>query len=293
MPIPEFIAEVSSNHNRDLGRMKEFIQVAADIGCAGVKFQLFKIEELFAPEILARSKEHRRRAEWELPLEFIPKLAEYTHQCGLKFSCTPFYLEAVDILKPYVDFYKIASYELLWLDLFRVCAATGLPVVFSTGMANLEEVKTAVDCLLEQQCKQIAVLHCNSAYPTPVEDTNLSALIKLKECLGRYNDTGYISYGWSDHTVSPAVIYRAVHKYNANLIEFHLDLDGMGAEYAAGHCWLPDQIGPVIKNVRQGISADGNGLFGASPSELPDRNWRADPQDGLRPLRIIRDSFGK
>ena len=131
MPRPEFIAEVSSNHNRDLGRMKEFIQVAADIGCDGVKFQLFKIEDLFAPEILAWSEEHRRRADWELPLEFIPELAEYTHKCGLKFSCTPFYLEAVDILEPYVDFYKIASYELLWLDIFRACAATGLPVVFS------------------------------------------------------------------------------------------------------------------------------------------------------------------
>jgi len=291
--MPDFIAEVSSNHNRDLGRMKEFIQVAADIGCAGVKFQLFKIEELFAPEVLDRSEEHRRRADWELPLEFIPELAKYTQKCGMKFSCTPFYLEAVDILKPYVDFYKIASYELLWLDLFRACATTGLPVVFSTGMAEPDEVKAAMDCLLEQQCKKITVLHCNSAYPTPVEDANLLAVTKLKEYLGSYINPRYVSYGWSDHTVSPAVIYRAVHKYGASIVEFHLDLDGKGAEYANGHCWLPDQIGTVIQNVRQGISADGNGLFGASQSELPDRNWRADPQDGLRPLKITRDSFGK
>jgi len=293
MPTPEFIAEVSSNHNRDLGRMKEFIQVAANIGCAGVKFQLFKIDSLFAPEILIRSEEHRRRADWELPMEFIPELAEHTHKCGLKFSCTPFYLEAVGILEPYVDFYKIASYELLWLDLFRACAATGLPVVFSTGMADIEEVKTAVDCLLEYKCKEITVLHCNSAYPTPLNDANLSALIELKEYLMSHIDIRYISYGWSDHTVSPAVIYRAVHKYNANLIEFHLDLDEKGAEYATGHCWLPDQIRRVIQNVQNGITADGNGRLEPSPSELPDRLWRADPQDGLRPLKIIRDSFGK
>jgi len=291
--MPDFIAEVSSNHNRDLVRMKEFIQVAADIGCDGVKFQLFKIKELFAPEILARSEEHQRRVDWELQLEFIPELAEYTHRCGLKFSCTPFYLEAVGVLKPYIDFYKIASYELLWLDLFRACAATGLPVVFSTGMADLEEVKTAVDYLIEYKCKKITVLHCNSAYPTPVEDANLSALVKLEEYLEPYVDRGFISYGWSDHTVSPAVIYRAVHKYNVHMVEFHLDLDGKGAEYETGHCWLPDQIAEVISNVNTGFTADGNERFEPSLSELPDRSWRADPQDGLRPLKIIRDSFGK
>jgi len=287
----DFIAEVSSNHNRDLGRMKEFIRVAADIGCSGVKFQLFKIGALFAPEILARSEEHRRRANWELPIEYIPELAEYTHQYGLKFSCTPFYLEAVDILKPYVDFYKIASYELLWLDLFRACAATGLPIVFSTGMAELQEVKAAVDCLMEQNCTQIAVLHCNSAYPTPVEDANLLAFVKLKEYFDHHIDTRYLSYGWSDHTVSPAVIYRAVHKYNADLIEFHLDLDGKGAEYVAGHCWLPDQIAAVISNINKGFISDGEGIFKPSLSELPDREWRADPSDGLRPLKLLRNNF--
>ena len=273
--------------------MKEFIEATAEIGCSGIKFQLFKIDRLFTPEILTRSEEHRHRVEWELPIEYLPELSEYTRQKGLKFSCTPFYLEAVEILKPHVDFYKIASYELLWLDLFRTCAATGLPVVFSTGMSILEEVKAAMNCLVDQQCQHITVLHCNSAYPTPVEDANLSSIAQLTEDLSEYAERSNVDFVWSDHTVSPGVIYRVINKYDASLIEFHLDLDGKGAEYAAGHCWLPDQIGRVIQNVKDGILSDGTGQFEVSQSELPDRQWRADPQDGLRPLRTIRDSFGK
>ena len=115
----EFIAEVSSNHNRDLSRMKEFIYASESAGCTGIKFQLFKIDKLFSTEILEKSETHRKRKTWELPEELIPELADLTNKLGLKFSCSPFYLGAVDILEPYVDFFKVASYELLWLNLFR------------------------------------------------------------------------------------------------------------------------------------------------------------------------------
>ena len=111
------IAEVSSNHNRDLERCFKFIDTAAKIGCNSVKFQLFKIDKLFAPEILEKSERHRKRADWELPIEFLPELANRSHKQGLEFSCTPFYLEAVKELEPFVDYYKIASYDLLWDEL--------------------------------------------------------------------------------------------------------------------------------------------------------------------------------
>ena len=81
-----FVAEVSSNHNKDIQRSKDFIKVVSDIGCDGVKFQLFKVDQLFAPEILLKSSEHRDRKNWELPLEFIPELSEYAHELGLEFS---------------------------------------------------------------------------------------------------------------------------------------------------------------------------------------------------------------
>jgi sialic acid synthase SpsE len=131
-----FIAEVSSNHYRDLDRSFAFIDAAAKAHCGAVKFQLFKIDQLFAPEILEKSEAHRRRKDWELPVEFLPQLARRCVENQIQFSCTPFYLAAVDELEPYIDFYKIASYELLWDDLLGACARTRKPVILSTGMAT-------------------------------------------------------------------------------------------------------------------------------------------------------------
>lgn len=289
----DFIAEVSSNHNRDLVRMKEFIHSSKDIGCTGVKFQLFKIDELFAPEILENSLTHRKRKEWELSLEYIPELASLSHALGLSFSCTPFYLKAVEFLAPYVDFFKIASYELLWDDLFQKCGNTGKPIVFSTGMSTMNEVQNSLIQLLRTQTNDITILHCNSAYPTPTVDANLSGIISLRKMVNSVNNVSNtkIKIGYSDHTVSPGVLYRAVHKYSADFIEFHIDLDGNGEEYEAGHCWLPDEISEVISNVNIGLGSDGDGIFNPSESEISDRDWRADPSDGLRPMKKIRQSF--
>ena len=287
----KFVAEVSSNHNQDIKRCLAFIDKAAEIGCDAVKFQLFKIEELFAPEILSKSEEHRKRKAWELPLLFLPQLAKRCKEKNIKFGCTPFYLSAVDELYQYVDFYKVASYELLWNDLLAACAKTGKPVVISTGMATLDEVKSAVNILVTAKCKDLTILHCVSGYPTPVNECNLAAIETMRNQFKIQNSKFKINFGWSDHSVSPAVIYRAIHRWDAEMIEFHLDLDGTGEEYKTGHCWLPDQIGQVIEAVRSGFQSDGTGEKTPSPSELPDRNWRVDPQDGLRPLKNVRETF--
>lgn len=279
---PLFIAEVSSNHHQDLDRCKAFIDAAAEIGCDAVKFQLFRIRELFAPEVLARSAEHRQREAWELDPALLAPLAAYAASRRLAFCCTPFYLDAVVELEPHVAFYKIASYELLWDDLLRAVAATGKPVILSTGMATLDEVRHAVDVLRQAQCRAITLLHCSSAYPTPTNEANLAAIETMRLEFG-------CPVGWSDHTRSPAVLARAIHRWNAATIEFHLDLDGEGPEYAAGHCWLPQEIAPVIRDARLALSADGDGTKTPRPSEQPDRDWRADPTDGLRPLRKIRE----
>jgi sialic acid synthase SpsE len=280
----KFIAEVSSNHHRDLSRAYEFINAAARSGCSAVKFQLFKVEQLFSPEILEHSEKHRKRKEWELPLEFVPKLAQHCTNQGIEFSCTPFYLDAVSELEPYVAFYKIASYELLWDDLLAACANTGKPVIISTGMATMSEIHHAVGVLKKNNCSDLTILHCTSAYPTPYEEANLAAIKTIHLATG-------CEVGWSDHTVEPAVIHRAIHHWGSRVIEFHLDLDGKGEEYKAGHCWLPDQIEEVILDVKKGFKADGTGIKEPAASELSDRSWRADPSDGMRPLKLIRKSF--
>jgi N-acetylneuraminate synthase len=280
----KFIAEASSNHDQDLARALAFVDAAADCGCDAVKFQLFRISELFAPEILAKSAKHRARVKWELPVAHLAPLAERARQRRIEFSCTPFYLAAVDELEPFVAFYKIASYELLWHGLLEACAATGRPVIISTGMATMQEIKAAVATLERGRCRDITALHCVSAYPAPPEEANLSAIAAIR-------NEAKVAAGWSDHTRSPAVIERAVHRWGATAVEFHLDLDGKGAEYQAGHCWLPSEIAPVIARIREGERADGHGFKEPVAAELPDRDWRADPSDGLRPLRHLRATW--
>lgn len=277
----QFIAEVSSNHAQNLDRCLEFIDVASEVGCDAVKFQLFRVEELFSAEVLKARPQVMERKQWELPQEFLPILYAHSKQRGIQFSVTPFSLGAVEELYPYVDFYKIASYELLWDDLLATCAATCKPVVLSTGMATLDEIQHAVDILKKSGCKDLTLLHCTSAYPTPVNECNLAAIQTLREITG-------CKTGWSDHSASASVIHRAVHRWQASAIEFHLDLEGQGAEFKSGHCWLPDLIGTVISDVRLGHEGDGNGVKAPVPSEIEDRDWRADPSDGLRPLLSMR-----
>ncbi|GIL41471.1 N-acetylneuraminate synthase family protein [Roseiterribacter gracilis] len=282
--FPLFIAEVSSNHDRDLGRCLAFVDAAAKAGCGAVKFQMFRIDELFAPEILERSETHRKRRSWELPDELLAPIAARCHELGVLFACTPFSLDAVERLAPHVDFYKVASYELTWPDLIRACAKTGKPVVLSTGMATLDEVEAAVAAAREAGCRDLKVLHCVSNYPTVPADANLAAIETLRKALG-------CPIGWSDHTVRPGVIQRAIHHWGAEVIEFHLDLDGKGAEYAAGHCWLPHEIASVIRDLRDSFEADGAPTKQASRDEIPERDWRADPSDGLRPFKHLRATW--
>jgi sialic acid synthase SpsE len=293
MSRTRFVAEISSNHNRDLRRAIKMVDAAAEAGCDGVKFQLFKIEELFAPQILANSTTHRERRKWELPLEFIPALSKRTRELGMEFSCTPFYLDAVKELEPFVDFYKIASYELLWHDLFKACIETGKPLIFSTGMSTLEEIINVMQSIEHYRGAEVTVLRCTSAYPTPVTDANLSSIKTLRRALLPFEDKLKLSFGWSDHTVSPAILLSAAFRYQASFIEFHFDLDGDGEEFGPGHCWLPSQISTVIKMVRDAELGNGEGLIKPRSSEINDRNWRADPKDGLRPLASERTIFEK
>jgi len=277
----KFVAEVSSNHHRDLERSLQFVDTSARIGCEAVKFQLFKVDSLFSPEVFKAKPEVAARRDWELPLSFLPDLAARARGHGLQFSATPFYLEAVGELYPHVDFYKVASYELLWTDLLRECAQTGKPLVLSTGMATMDEIARAVEVARVNGCTDLTLLHCTSGYPTPVEQCNLAAIQTLREAFG-------CKAGWSDHSANPGVIHRAVNRWRAEMIEFHLDLDGQGDEFKTGHCWLADEMAPVIRQVRDAGRADGSGVKVPVLAEQPDREWRADPTDGLRPLKSKR-----
>ena len=161
---------------------------------------------------------------------------------------------------------------------------TGIPTVLSTGMATLEEIDTAVNTLKNAGCPSLKLLHCISFYPVPLEQCNLQAIKTLRD---RY----HCQVGWSDHSVQDIVIQRAVHHWNAAIIEFHLDLDGTGPEYGFGHCWLPENIKKTIESIQLVANIDGNGRKAPQPGEMRERDWRADPSDGLRPLRKTRENW--
>lgn len=280
------IAEVSSNHDRDLDRSLKFVDLASQVGFTAVKFQLFRIDSLFSPEARDHNPSLDDRRAWELPAEFIPPLAARAHERGLEFACTPFYLEAVEVLEPHVDFFKIASYELLWDDLIRACAQTGKPLILSTGMADMDEVQHAVVVARESGVADLTLLHCVSAYPARPEDANLGAIETMRQLFD-------VAVGWSDHSVSVEVVARAVRKWGAQTVELHFDLDGNGPEFPSGHCWLPDQVELLLAQLPtefggNSSALDGSGVKAPTVAEQQERRWRADPSDGCRPLLVVR-----
>jgi sialic acid synthase SpsE len=311
--MTRFIAELGSNHNGDLQRALRLLEQAADAGAHAAKLQVFRVEDLFAPEALERHSELCARRAWELPLALLAPIADRCHALGMELGATPFGLWAVPELLAYVDFFKIASYELLWHELIEACAASGKPLVLSTGMATLTEVREAV-AVARAAGAQPRVLHCVSGYPTPPEQANLAAIGSLREQLR-------VPVGWSDHTCSERVVHRAVRAWQASDIELHIDLDGEGNE-AGAHNWTPRRLRALIDSLaaaseeppgdispepgprphsgthsevagEQEMQAlDGDGIKRPMPVELPDVPWRADPADGLRPLRALRARFG-
>lgn len=277
----KLIGEVSSNHNRNIERCYQFIDLCSKLNFYAVKFQLFKIDKLFHHTILKKSKNHLDRKKWELPDNFIQKIASYCKKKKIKFACTPFYLEAVDRLAPYVDFFKISSYEILWKDLLIKCAQTKKEVIFSTGMATYLEVKKAYDILKKNKCKKISILHCVSNYPAKLEACNLNSIKFL-------SNKFKCEIGWSDHTCNPLVINEAIKKYDAKLVELHIDLDKKGYEYKFGHCWLPKELGHLIDFINKEKKLKGSYNKKFFSEEKKERNYRADPTDGLRPLLKLR-----
>ena len=279
--MARFIAEIGSNHNRDLERLRELIRASARAGCEAVKLQVFRVDDLFAPEALAARPFLAERRAREFPLELLPDARAACDEAGVALGAAPFGLWAVDALADHVDFFKIGSYELLWHDLPRACVATGKPLIISTGMATEAEVGAA----LEAVAAPVRLLHCVSGYPTPPEQANLAALETLRRRFG-------CPVGWSDHTASEEVVVRAVARWEASDVELHIDLDGTGLE-AGEHNWTAERIARLRRAI-DGLPADsaseldGDGIKRPQPVELPDVPWRADPADGLRPLRELR-----
>lgn len=282
------IADVGSNHNGDLERAKELIRQAKNAGCYGVKFQLFKADKLIrdnsfeSKEELSKSiKEIQKR---ELPIEWLPELKKEAVKNNIKFGCTAFDMESLHQIAVYVDFFKISSFDLLRLDLIRQAAIYHKernitePFIMSMGGATPDDVVAAVEVVEGEGIHNIMLLHCISNYPTKPEDC------KLESISWWYGAMQDLSFGWSDHSANYAVCLRAASE-GAAMIELHLDIDPLGGqrdsgwEFKNGHCWLPFQVISLNRLLRDFQLSGG-------VQELETGSMdRADPIDGLRPIR--------
>ena len=273
----KFIAEICSNHNQDLKRCKRFIDVAKEMGCWGVKFQYFKEDSIYRKSYLDANPKLVEQIKLQvLPDTFISELWEYAKNVDINIGYSVFDVKDVEELNRYTNFYKVASYELLYLDLIKEIVKKDKPIIVSTGMVTIPEMLDVYE-LLKDHKQDVYFLHCVSSYPAKPEDCNLNSINFLRL------NFPFIKIGWSDHTRLSGIIYHVALKYRADIIEFHFDLDGEGREAKMGynHCWLPNQIEPIIKHISQIRNIEG------SYSKLPKKNeaieLRTDPKDGMRP----------
>ena len=196
----------------------------------------------------------------ELSFDEFRKIKEYCDRVGIQFLSTPFDLKSVDFLNELgVPFFKIPSGEITNYPYLIKIAHTGKPVVMSTGMCEPDEILAAINVLEKNGSGEITLLHCNTEYPTPLKDVNLYAMRTMKKMFGK-------KVGYSDHTKGIEVPVAAV-ALGACVIEKHFTLDKNmpGPDHKAS--LEPDELGRMVKNIRNIEIALGDGVKRVSESE--------------------------
>jgi N-acetylneuraminate synthase len=256
------IAEAGSNHNRDLDMAFRLIDAGAAAGADAVKFQTFRAETLYARS--SSSVEYLSRlgitkpifdiiAECEMPVEWIPRLAERCAARGVDFMSTPFDEKACELLAPYVPAFKIASYELTHLPLIRYATSFGKPMILSTGAATMEEIDEGVACAREGAAAGLALTQCTARYPAEPDRINVLAIPALKARFG-------VPVGLSDHSRDPLAAPAAAVAVGGRLIEKHFTLDRTLPGPDHSFAIEPDELAAMVKIIRGVEAVLGDGI---------------------------------
>lgn len=273
MPHTLIIAEAGVNHNGSIHLAKQLIDVAADAGVDMVKFQTFKTENLVsrtAPKAVYQQKNlpdgDVSQSSMLKKLELSPaqhlELIEYCNCRGVRFFSTAFDLDSIDFLgNLHVGLWKIPSGEITNYPYIKRIASYSEPIILSTGMSTMDEVKEAVQVLLKfgVERSQITILHCNTEYPTPMQDVNLRAMQTLHFEFG-------VNVGYSDHTRGIEVPIAAV-ALGATVIEKHFTLDRTmkGPDHKAS--LEPGELKSMVRAIRNIEHALGSSEKKVSESE--------------------------
>lgn len=255
------VAEIGNNHEGDFARAEEMIRRAAESGAQAVKFQTIVPERLVARSQTARLEQLRKFA---FSYDQFAKLAETAKRANVMFMSTPFDLESARALAPLVPAFKIASSDNNFVPLLQEVAARGKPILLSTGMAGLADVKrscAAIERAWPRGAKpSLVVLHCVSSYPAPIEAANLLAIRTLER------ETGY-AVGYSDHTlgIEAAVLSVAL---GARVIEKHFTLSKTLSAFRDHQLSAePAELAELVRRVRAASSALGDGVKRLMPEE--------------------------
>lgn len=244
---PYFIAEVNSSHNGSVEVAKEMIDAAVEAGCDCVKFQSWSSKSLYSKSYYKENPIAKRFVDkLSLTPEQLKELALYCHEKKVGFSSTPYSKEEVDFLveECNIPFIKIASMEINNLEFIQYIGEKKVPVVLSTGMADIEEVEKAVQALESTGNKDIIILHCVSIYPAPVDTINLNNILELREKFPKY------PIGFSDHTLGQETAIAAV-ALGAAVVEKHLTLDSKKIGMDNQMAMEPDQLKELVTNSRK------------------------------------------
>lgn len=267
------IAEAGVNHNGDIDIAKRMIDVAADSGVDVVKFQTFKADGLVLRKAEKADYQKNSSDNNESQFEMIKKLEldrkmhltliDYCKSKNIIFCSTAFDLDSIDLLHSMdIPFWKIPSGEITNLPYIRKIGQLGKKIILSTGMATLVEIGQCIDVLLKSGAyrEDITVLHCNTEYPTPIQDVNLSAMNTIKNAYK-------VKIGYSDHTLGIEIPIAAV-AMGACVIEKHFTLDKkmIGPDHRAS--LEPDELKEMVRAIRSVEKALGNGIKKPSPSEI-------------------------
>jgi pseudaminic acid synthase len=282
---PYIVAEMSANHNKDFSRAMEIIKAAQEAGADAVKLQTYTPDTI---TIDCDNKYFRiKGTPWQgkklyelyeeayTPWDWQPELMRVANDLGLDFFSTPFDGSAVDFLeKMKVPAYKVASFEIVDIPLLRKIARTGKPIILSTGMATLDEIRESVETVMDEGNQKIALLRCVSAYPAPPDEMNLRTIPHLAETFG-------VPVGISDHTLGSAVAIAAV-SLGACIVEKHLTLSRSDSGPDSAFSLEPSEFKEMVKEVRTAEKAIGKVCYDVTDGQRPSLVFR-------RSLFVVKD----
>jgi N-acetylneuraminate synthase len=282
---PLIVAELSGNHGGELRRALQMVDAAAASGVDAIKIQTYKPDTITidhdGPEFLIQSGLWAGRTLYDLygeahtPWEWHEALFQRAAERGVPLFSSPFDSTAVELLESLdCPAYKIASFELTDIGLIRRVAATGKPVILSTGMATLEEIDEAVAVFGDFPDSRYVILHCTSGYPTPLAEADVNTVPMLIERYG-------VPVGLSDHTAGIAAPVAAV-ALGARFIEKHFTLDRGDGAVDAAFSLEPAEFRALADACREAWQALGGVRTGPSAGEVGQRHFR-------RSLYVVAD----